>query len=305
MCDDAMITSQGIIGTGTGTLMCFTGGNCGSFASVSADVSCTDYSATTDYSLGEIFDTYTLPLNASFINAFNSSAWLSLAIGGGSTWQVTSKLDLTVRPDGRINTSPVTSTLPIIYRAINVQHVHVVQMADADSSDTLRCRWATNNVPTNSNNWDECGSVCEPSLPSGYTLFGDNCTLVFTLTTADYYAVALQIEDYYTSTSPTPMSSVPIQFLFYGVVDPGGCSTSPSIIGVRPNLACIGTPIVMIHIQSIFKTKLVKSVTLLSGFLTNETVIAQVGCPGKSIVEFTTSSPIGLIKSAIINPSTG
>lgn len=41
------------------------------------------------------------------------------------------------------------------------------------------------------------------------------------------------------------------------------------------------------------------------GILTNETVIAQVGCPGKTISEFTTSSPIGLIKTNIINPSTG
>ncbi|CAF4996724.1 unnamed protein product [Rotaria sp. Silwood1] len=63
------------------------------------------------------------------------------------------------------------------------------------------------------------------------------------LNKTDYYAVALQIEDYYTSTSPTPMSSVPIQFLFYGTIAPLGCSTPPSIIGVRPNLACIGTPI--------------------------------------------------------------
>jgi hypothetical protein len=44
---------------------------------------------------------------------------------------------------------------------------------------------------------------------------------------------------------------------------------------------------------------------LLLGNQTNETVIAQVGCTGKTITEFTTSSPIGLIKSSITNPSTG
>lgn len=37
--------------------------------------------------------------------------------------------------------------------------------------------------------------------------------------------------------------------------------------------------------------------------LTNETVIAEVICPGKTIVEFITSSPIGLRKSAIITLS--
>ena len=47
------------------------------------------------------------------------------------------------------------------------------------------------------------------------------------------------------------------------------------------------------------------SVIFLLGTITNETVMAQVGCTGKAIVEFITTSPIGLVKSAIINPSTG
>jgi len=231
-----MITSQGTIGTGTGSLICYTGGSCSWFAAVSSDVICTDYSVTLDFSLGERYDTFTLPLGATFIIGFNSSAWLLLAIGGNGDWQVTNKIQLTVRPDGVINTSPVTSTLPVIYQTINVQHVHVVQMADADSTDILRCRWST--ATGNTNNWNECGTVCAPSLPSS-TLIADNCTLVFTITTANYYAVALQIEDFYNSTSPTPMSSVPIQFLFLGINAPTGCSTPPSIIGVRPNLGLI------------------------------------------------------------------
>jgi hypothetical protein len=188
-----------------------------------------------DFSMGERYDTFTLPLSATFIIGFQNNAWLQLAIGGNGAWQVTNNIDLTVRADGIINTSPVTSTLPVIYRTINVQHVHIVQMADADTTDTLRCRWSTDNSLVNTNNYDECGSVCAPTLPS-YTLFPDNCTLVFTINTTNYYAVALQIEDFYTSTSPTPMSSVPIQFLFYGIDAPIGCSTAPSIIGVRPNL---------------------------------------------------------------------
>ena len=46
------------------------------------------------------------------------------------------------------------------------------------------------------------------------------------LPSTTYYAVALQIEDYYDSTSTTPMSSVPIQFLFFGRSAPSGCSTA-------------------------------------------------------------------------------
>jgi hypothetical protein len=264
-CTSTTIANQQLIASGTGTLTCFTGGSCGSFASVSADVYCTDFSASTDSSSGEKYTTYTLDLGDTFVVGFYSSAWLALAIGGNGAWQLTAKIQLTVRPDGVINTSPVTSTLPVIYQTINVQHVHVVQMSDADTTDTLRCRWATDNSPANFINYDECGSVCAPSLPTGYVLYPDNCTLVFTLTvagpTAGLYAVALQIEDYFTSTSPTPMSSVPVQFLFEGIVPPSGCSTPPTIIGVRPNLgliafhmlfvviktfsylACIGTPI--------------------------------------------------------------
>jgi hypothetical protein len=257
-----MISSQGLIGTGTGSLMCNVG-SCGSFTTISTDVHCTDFSASTmDYSSGERYDTLTLPLVGTLVVGFFNGNWLPLAIGGNNYWQVTGQIQLTVRPDGVINTSPVTSTLPVLYRTVNVQQVHIVQMADADPTDTLRCRWATNNIPANFNNYDECYSVCSPSLPS-FTLFPNNCTLVYTITALNYYAVALQIEDYYTSTSPTPMSSVPLQFLFYGVNAPGGCSTAPTIIGVRPNLglpvffsqilpyiidifcclACIGTPI--------------------------------------------------------------
>ncbi|CAF4440994.1 unnamed protein product, partial [Adineta steineri] len=100
-------------------------------------------------------------------------------------------------------------------------------------TDTLRCRWA--NLSGNFNNADECDGVCY-GIP-GASLIEDNCTLVFTLTNAGVYAAAaLQIEDYYSSSYTTPMSSVPIQFLFYGYAAPAGtCTTPPAIIGNRPN----------------------------------------------------------------------
>lgn len=232
-----MISSVGLLASGTGSLSCFSGTpSCSGFTTNSADVYCTDFSATTDYSSGERYYTYTLLAANTYIVGFYSSAWLALAMGGNGVWQVTNKIQLSTRPDGVINTSPVTSTLPVIYRTINTLHVHIVQMADADSTDTLRCRWATDNTPVNTNNWDECGSVCSPSLPNGFVLYPNNCTFTFTITALNYYAVALQIEDYFTSSSSTPMSSVPIQFLFYGTNAPTGCSIPPTIIGVRPNL---------------------------------------------------------------------
>ena len=235
-CNDTSIATGKVVGSNTGVCTCFTGSKCSNFSNIAADVYCTDFSTSTDYSLGERFTKYSLLLNQTYIIGFTSGDWLALAIKGGSTWIVTGKIDLNIRPDGILNTSPVTSTLPVIYRAINVEHVHVIQMSDADSTDTLRCRWSTNNSLANTNTYDECGSVCSPTLPD-FSLHQDNCTLTYTLNkTNSYYAVALQIEDFYNLTITTPMSSVPIQFLFYGITPPTGCSTPPSITGVRPNL---------------------------------------------------------------------
>jgi hypothetical protein len=85
-------------------------------------------------------------------------------------------------------------------------------------------------------------------------------------TTNIYYAVALQIEDYFSSSSSvTPMSSFSLQFLYYGYTEPTGCKTA--------------------------------NVT--------EYVIAQVNCSGKTIVDFVTSAPVSMKKSATTNTSPG
>ncbi|CAF1461490.1 unnamed protein product [Adineta ricciae] len=70
-----------------------------------------------------------------------------------------------------------------------------------------------------------------------------------------------------------PMSSVPLQFLFYGYPAPTGCSTPSQIIGNRPNRACIGTSV---------------------GSDVTEYVIVETYCPGQTIVNFITSTPIGI-----------
>ena len=242
LCTNATIAAQALIASGTGSMTCVVG-SCGPFTSIVTDIPCTDFSVTADLSSGERYDTRTLILGQSYTFTYFSSNWPVFAIGGGGNYLLTGKINLAVRPDGLINTSPLTSTLPIINKQIGIQHTHVIQIADIDAMDTLKCRWAT--AAANSNGYDECGSICNPSLPTGSQLFTNNCTLVFTLTAVNYYAVALQLEDYYTLSSSTPMSSIPIQFLFYGRPAPTVCWTSPSIIGVRPNLACVGAPMGM------------------------------------------------------------
>ena len=110
-------------------------------------------------------------------------------------------------------------------------------MADNDGTDILKFRWSNANSGTNYNRMDECQGACM-GLSAISTLYEENCTLAFTLPISRinwYYAVALQIEDYFNSSSIAPMSSVPIQFLFYAYSPSGSCTARPEIIGERPN----------------------------------------------------------------------
>ena len=231
-CDDTTIATQGLIGD-SNYLRCYTG-NCALWVNDTTRTSCTDYSIDLDVSSGELLTTQTLNLNTARSVGFVSNAWFAdLVVGANGYWNLITRISTVIRPDGFINTSPVATTLPVIYKAINIQHVHVVQMSDFDGTDILKCRWSTN-FTSNPNSYNECGDVCK-GLPNAQ-LFESNCTLVFTLTQANKYAaVALQIEDYYNSAATTPMSSVSLQFLFYGYDTPTGCSAPPKIIGARPN----------------------------------------------------------------------
>jgi hypothetical protein len=56
-------------------------------------------------------------------------------------------------------------------------------------------------------------------------------------------------------------------------------------------------------VQLIFFFRTIKSYFL--GVQLTETVIAQTTCAGQSVVDFVTSSPIGMTHSVISNPSAG
>ncbi|CAF0882617.1 unnamed protein product [Adineta ricciae] len=283
VCSPATISAQNPM-IGAGTLNCEST-SCPGYTAMSISAYCTDYSVPLDVASGEYYATYTIPLNVAFSIGFTGGNWFAaLAVGSNGYWSVIGRVSTILRPDGFLNTSPVAVSLPIIYKQINIQQVHVVQMSDFDGTDLLKCRWSTSATST-INQYDECANVCN-GIP-GANLIGVNCTIVFTLTTAYYYAAAaLQIEDFFNAaalSANTPMSSVPLQFLFYGYPAPTGCGTPPAIIGQRPNRACIG---------------------VMPGDNVTEIVITQVYCPGTSIVDTVSSVPIGMSKSSILNPST-
>jgi hypothetical protein len=110
-------------------LTCYYGTCAGWPTTFSTDVYCTDYDSTVDYSSGERYYTVTLTLGTSRSIGFYSSAWLALAFSSGQGyWSVMNLFNAYVRPDGKINTSPVTTTLPVIYKTVNIRQVHVIQV---------------------------------------------------------------------------------------------------------------------------------------------------------------------------------
>ncbi|CAF3818877.1 unnamed protein product, partial [Rotaria sordida] len=152
-CTDTTIANRVLIGDNT-AVNCVTG-TCSSWSSMTTNTYCTDYSGGLDVSSGEKYVTKTITLGIPFSIAFVSSAWFAnLVIGANSGWNIVNRINTVIRPDGYINASPVATTLPVIYKAINQQHVHIVQISDFDGGDILKCRWSTSST-TNYNSYDE------------------------------------------------------------------------------------------------------------------------------------------------------
>lgn len=186
-------------------------GNCSSWSTINRKTYCTDHSVNGIVSSEERYVIRTITVGIPFNIGYVSSAWFAnLDIGG---WNIINRIRTIVWPDGLLNSSPVAITLPVIRKAINVSHVHVVQMADFDGNDVLKCRWSVSST-AHCNGYDERSNVC--SSVTGALVYQDNCTLVFTLNQSGVNAaVILQIEDYYSSLSSTTMSLVPLQWNFY------------------------------------------------------------------------------------------
>ena len=114
-------------------------------------------------------------------------------------------------------------------------------VSDADGDD-VRCRWA-------SSSRGECAGVCRtfPATLSGVStlmqeIMSSNCSqsmqcaLIITANSLStgWYGVALQIEDFSSTTSTTPLSSIPLQFLVNVFSSSASCASRPELVGVTP-----------------------------------------------------------------------
>ena len=111
------------------------------------------------------------------------------------------------------------------------------------------------------------------------TISSTQCEIQYTgsyLRTGDY-AVALQVEDFMSSTDTTPLSSVPVQFVVrVGAFPSSSCTSRPVLVG--------DTPLNGSYFEVPFNTSW------------NATIIARASItsiPTANITEFVTASPLG------------
>ncbi|CAF3689630.1 unnamed protein product [Rotaria sordida] len=233
---NAFIEVGGYINLLTETLDCISNCNSGATGYVPPGVRprCTDISAPLSTTVGQRSDVVYLSADDDFTVAFQGGAWRSLATGGGASWSIASHIKVQSRSDnGLYNNAPVATMMSPIEIPVNHPKAIIIPVGDADG-DTTRCRWSTS-----SNGIDECSGVCPPSSLPPNTIIYPNCTIIITgQTVGNWFAVAIMVEDFISSTSTTPLSGVPVQFLVH-VVNQASCTTEPVIAGIPLEDSCI------------------------------------------------------------------
>ncbi|CAF3357582.1 unnamed protein product [Rotaria sp. Silwood1] len=222
-CENGAIAAHQPVPSSGGTLTCSPSCPAG-FGSVSATPYCTDVSPLNGIVVGQRSDIVLIPEGSDFSVIYASDAWGSLTLGGYG-WSISSHINLVNRSDnGMLNHAPVATIMSPIIIPQNKKTLMTISVSDADG-DTVRCRWSTN-----LNGVDECGSICPPSSLPANTVIYPNCTIEITGTTAGTrYALAIMAEDFITSASTTPLSTVPVQFLVEIMTSPS-CSILPEIL---------------------------------------------------------------------------
>ena len=131
-----------------------------------------------------------LTAGAYFRIAYADDRWIALnyPIISGLPWSLVCLIDLRLRSNGFINTSPVASVVSPQYAIVNRTTQITIPVSDVNTGDDVRCRWATNNQT-----FDECAGICYPgSVPNG-TIFS-GCTIHFIGDVVNtWHGIAIQV----------------------------------------------------------------------------------------------------------------
>ncbi|CAF2169855.1 unnamed protein product [Rotaria magnacalcarata] len=294
-CTTATILSFGTIGeNAVSIIQCYSSAAActgASYTTVSTFVPCTDYNTILGTSYGYSLTTRNLTVTSSgiVVGYVVSGAWLTLQLGAGG-WDLMMYINMSPRSDNQLINSAPASNIPLVTYVPTGGTGPTsidIPMSDADG-DNIECRFGLTSNTLHGVVVDECGGVCQPVAlpPSTQLISGNNtCTLIVSLPTVGYYAVAIQLEDFMEN-STTPLSSVPLQFLLlvYDASNPvSTCTVPPIITSIPPDFPAEGA-----------------TITVQVNFPYEAMVIAQTGCPSDpdlSISNFITSSPPGMLKS--------
>ncbi|KAJ8025089.1 Teneurin-3 [Holothuria leucospilota] len=256
------ITSRNLL-RGEGSLSCTSRGSCLSLSYV-----CTDFNEIENWSTGINSGQFqpTIPV---FDIWFSGCCWISLR-NGGSSWDLGALVNLTVRSDtGLINSSPTTTTMPIVRFQRECNNTIQIPVSDPDG-DYVRCFWASR----------RCGGICN-RLPGAF-LNEDTCELFWNVDEGialGLYGVAIEIEDYASPSSTDALSVIPLQFLVDLFSSSETCVSQPVFIPpTRAHDSCIG---------------------ISENTTYHEPIVARTGSVDVSILDIDTVSPAGVSKSAV------
>lgn len=103
-----------------------------------------------------------------------------------------------------------------------------------------RMRWSLSNFSCYSD-WSKCKWIGFRRICTAITScmgidFSLQCALTFTANSLStgWYGVALQVEDFASTNSTTPLSSIPLQFLVFVFSSSASCASRPVLVGVTP-----------------------------------------------------------------------
>lgn len=128
-------------------LTCVAGcANQGGYSPINILTDCIWSSTSLDMMKSQRSRNVTLTVGAYFTVAYKGSAWRTLENGVGSSidWSITSLIDVRRRPDGIINTPPVSNVASPQYVVVNRTTQFRIPVSDVNAGDDIRCRWAAN-----------------------------------------------------------------------------------------------------------------------------------------------------------------
>ena len=252
---------------------------CSIMPSISVRGKCVSYDVDLKLVVTKSTRSFTRALNSEMFLMYRKQNWsATISNASNRTNSLVTMIDLKTRTKtGQINSSPITSMPSVITLPINTQQVIRIPMIDTDG-DIVKCRWANKSTTYHVTTINECAGACKTlhdvQLITSSNL-DNNCTLIVNISTNQYYAIAIQIEDFLPAAPYHPSSSIPLQFVIRGI---NNNANLPEIIGEFSNGV-----IITVSANTLFSTS----------------IIAKTGSDQLEITKFSTDIlPLGVTSTS-------